>query len=479
MISTFDTALRELRGTLSQLMESYPGNIHPNHPTHSPVKLLVDLGSDSRRRGLNPFSSQAFACMNYLSEDKRKKKGVVAPGGIGGTGGVGGVYFEVEAYYDYSAPTPHGAASGIPLNKSFPPPTPAPSLSAPNTARSDYPHLHQHRSTTAIRRRHKGTQGVIIDGGHFESLIQACRTHTRERNDVIAMGMRIKVDALASFLLRTEEKKIEAEQRSRKAYKRNSRNMDKERMPETGLPHNAFDSTEGRLDAFIMKYSSPPDIVVIASRAVAGMPFFGYSAQRRSASYATATQQGEDLGPADSMEDATCSSISPLSGVTSQSPLSSLLAVTLSLLRAAGLRAVDSHHLLSRAPTPTPQLSPKDHSDIDAVLSQCFYTGVKYLVLLSNRDRGDIEDKPYNDTHNERDGDKSSPTRQGAQVTHRHFFHEYFASSKSLFLTSSTWIAAILPFDNRFCFYYLDFTAFFYHYYSDMDRGGCVQRSTD
>ena len=273
LISSFEAALGQLRSTISQLLQSLP-----SQPSGAgdcdvpPYQLLIDLGSDPRRRSLSPFSSQAFATMIPPVGSALGGKGQRGKSNVSTSLGVtGGIYFEIETYVGQHSTK---SASSAPVVVSTP--------ATPTTTRSDSQRIRNHTGTSSSsgssRRRHKGTIGIILDAGHFEYLIEACRTSGADRrSDVIAMGMRIKSDAITSFLLKAEEKKLEADERNRKARK--NKHLDKEKVQESISTHPSLSCSDNRLDAFLSKriYASP-DVVV----AVNTVSPFGVSQSMRS-----------------------------------------------------------------------------------------------------------------------------------------------------------------------------------------------------
>lgn len=378
MISAFDSALGSLRCTLSRLVESVKDG--PNsewdalqpEPSNLPIRLIVDLGADPRRRPLSPFSSQAFSCMDtLLGERGQSTRAKPFPALTRG-----GISFEVEAYYDTlhpartasSAAAAAGSGSGS-ASKAFSP-------SSPPLAAARY-ELQQFAPITN-RRRHKGFLGILIDGGHFEHLMQSCIAPNRgTADDLVAVGMRVKVDALGTLLLKTEEKRLEATERSKKASRRSSVSAEKDRVAEgAGTSRVPSTTGEGRLGAFLGKFSaSPPDVILLQPRTALAVNASG----RGSVSQATAADMDRDVRL---HRDATVHNISP-----TRSSSHPLLAVTLAMLRVAGVRALDSHSFLSdhtnRLPSPSSHYSiDAEQCDFEQAIAQCSYASVPFLVVL-------------------------------------------------------------------------------------------------
>ena len=258
IISHFDTALNQFRETVKRITELLSVTpTDPPVPNMQRYRFVVDLGSDPRRKSLNPFSAQSFMSMNNMArfEFVKKSKRVKSPVDHSG------LYFEIEAYLENSAP---------PTSTSTSTSTNTPSISI---TKSEYQHRstvseYQHRSTIPNDlRRQKSFSHVLIDGGHFEALLQACHIPKKSINeDIIAVGIRIKVDIISSLLLKTEEKKIESDLQSRKNNKKISRNYEKEKErtadTSTSIDKNLLNGT---LDAFLRKNTLPPDVVVMIS----------------------------------------------------------------------------------------------------------------------------------------------------------------------------------------------------------------------
>ena len=193
IISHFDTALNEFRETIKRLTELISvTSMNPPVAQKQPCRLVVDLGSDPRRKSLNPFSTQSFVSMNNLAQFEvvRKSKKLKPPIDHGG------IYFEIEAYLENSAPSTSTSTSTS--NTTNIPPS-------SSMTRGEY----QYRSTVSNDlKRQKSFSHILIDGGHFEALLQACNVPKKNANEnIIAVGIRIKIDMLSSLLLKTEEKK--------------------------------------------------------------------------------------------------------------------------------------------------------------------------------------------------------------------------------------------------------------------------------
>ena len=367
----------QLRSTISQLLQSLP-----SQPSGAgdcdvpPYQLLIDLGSDPRRRSLSPFSSQAFATMIPPVGSATGGKGQRGKNSVSTSLGVtGGIYFEIETYVGQHSTK---SASSVPVVVSTP--------ATPVTTKSDSQRIRNHAgsssssSSSSSRRRHKGTLGIILDAGHFEYLIEACRTSGADRrNDVIAVGMRIKSDAITSFLLKLEEKKIESDERNRKARK--NKHSDKEKVQESISTHPSLSCGDSRLDAFLAKriYASP-DVVV----AVHTVSPFGVGQSMRAGLHSTAAQTIGDV--------ATPSAYSLFTQPHDYSSThSSMVTVTLSRLRALGFKATDSDAFLKNR---TPDLSSPKHlseCNTDFLISQCYHASVPFLVVLDDKMKPSIE----------------------------------------------------------------------------------------
>ena len=129
----------QLRSTISQLLQSFP-----SHPTGTgdcdipPYQLLIDLGSDPRRRSLSPFSSQAFATMippigGLGGKGQKGKSNIFA-----NLGATGGIYFEIETYV-----VQHSAK----VTASVPPVLMAPAT--PINIKSDSQRMNKHASSSS------------------------------------------------------------------------------------------------------------------------------------------------------------------------------------------------------------------------------------------------------------------------------------------------------------------------------------------
>lgn len=385
VISSFETALGQLRSTITQLLQSFPSQ-PPGDCDVPPYQLLIDLGSDSRRRSLSPFSSQAFATI------------IPFLGTVGGKGqkgknnvctslrATGGVYFEIETYVVQHSVK---AASSVTAVVTAP--------ATPSTLKIDSQRSKNHTSSSSSsssgsRRRHKGTVGIIVDAGHFEYLIEACRTSGADRrSDVIAMGMRIKIDALTSFLLKSEEKKMEADERNRKSRK--NKHSDKEKVQESSSNQATTSCTDSRLDAFLSKrIFAVPDVVV----ALSNVNRFGDGQSMRSAGAHTPAGQ--------TTSDVTTPSTHhlPAQPHNPSSFHSSMMTVTLSQLRALGYKSIESDLFLKNR-TPDSPISKQSAEKItDFLITQCYHATVPFLVLLDDKVKsavglniGDI-DKEWN-----------------------------------------------------------------------------------
>jgi hypothetical protein len=366
VISSFEAALGQLRSTITQLLQSFPTQ-PPGDCDVPPYQLLIDLGSDSRRRSLSPFSSQAFASiipsLGAVGGKGQKGKNNVCAS----LGATGGVYFEIETYVvQHSVKT-------------------APSVSAvltapatPSTLKSDSQRSKNHTSSSSSgssRRRHRGTVGIIVDAGHFEYLIEACRTSGADRrSDVIAMGMRIKIDALTSFLLKSEEKKMEAEERNRKARK--NKHSDKEKVQESSSNQATSSCADSRLDAFLSKrVFAAPDIVV----ALSNVNRFGEGQSMRSAgAHTPAGQTTSDVATP-----FTHQLLAQPHNLSSSH--SSMMTVTLSQLRALGYKAIESDLFLKNRTFDSPISKLSAESITDFLFAQCYHARVPFLVLLDDK----------------------------------------------------------------------------------------------
>ena len=375
LISSFEAALGQLRSTISQLLQSLP-----SQPSGAgdcdvpPYQLLIDLGSDPRRRSLSPFSSQAFATMippvgsATGGKSQKCKSNVFTSLGV-----TGGIYFEIETYVGQHSTK---SASIVPVVG-----TPA----TPVTTKNDSQRIRNHAGSSSSscgssRRRHKGTTGIILDAGHFEYLIEACRTSGADRrSDVIAIGMRIKSDAITSFLLKSEEKKLESDERNRKARK--NKHPDKEKVQESISTHPSLSCGDSRLDVFLGKriYASP-DVVV----AVHTVSPFRVGQSMRAGLHSTAAQTIGDV--------ATPSAHFLFTQPHDYSSThSSMVAVTLSRLRALGFKATDSDAFLkNRSPDLSgPKLSSECNTDF--LISQCYHASVPFLVVLDDKMKPSVE----------------------------------------------------------------------------------------
>ena len=379
MISSFEAALGQLRSTITQLLQSFPTQ-PPGDCDVPPYQLLIDLGSDSRRRSLSPFSSQAFASLipstgTAGGKGQKGKNNVCAS-----LGATGGVYFEIETYVvQHSVKT----APSVPAVVTAP--------ATPSTLKSVSQRSRNHTTSSGSRRRHKGTAGIIVDAGHFEYLIEACRTSGADRrSDVIAMGMRIKIDALTSFLLKSEEKKTESDERNRKARK--NKHADKEKVQESSSNQATSSCADSRLDAFLSKrVFAAPDIVV----ALSNVNRYGEGQSMRSAGVHTPAEQTSDV--------ATPSTHHLLAQPHNpSSSYSSMMTVTLSQLRALGYKAVESDLFLKNRTLDSPISKLSAESTTEFLISQCYHARVPFLVLLDDKVKpavghnvGDI-DKEWN-----------------------------------------------------------------------------------
>lgn len=382
VISSFEAALGQLRSTITQLLQSFPTQ-PPGDCDVPPYQLLIDLGSDSRRRSLSPFSSQAFASIipslgTVGGKGQKGKNNVCAS-----LGATGGVYFEIETYV---------VQHSVKIAPSVPAVVTAPAT--PSTLKSDSQRSKNHTSSSSSsgsRRRHKGTVGIIVDAGHFEYLIEACRTSGADRrSDVIAVGMRIKIDALTSFLLKSEEKKTESDERNRKARK--NKHSDKEKVQESSS-NQATSSCADRLDAFLSKrVLAAPDIVV----ALCNVNRFGVGQSMRSTgAHTPAGQTTSDV--------ATPSTHHLLAQPHHHSSShSSMMTVTLSQLRALGYKAMESDLFLKNRTLDSPISKLSAESITDFLIAQCYHARVLFLVLLDDKVKpavghniGDI-DKEWN-----------------------------------------------------------------------------------
>ena len=376
LISSFEAALGQLRSTISQLLQSLPSQPSGTGDCDvPPYQLLIDLGSDPRRRSLSPFSSQAFATMIPPVGSALRGKGQRGKSDVSTSLGVtGGIYFEIETYVGQHSTK---SASSVPVAVSTP--------ATLTTTRSDSQRIRNHTgssssSSGSSRRRHKGTIGIILDAGHFEYLIEACRTSGADRrSDVIAMGMRIKSDAITSFLLKSEEKKLEADERNRKARK--NKHLDKEKVQESISTHPSLSCGDSRLDAFLSKriYASPDAVVAVHT-----VSPFGVGQSMRSGLHTTAAQTTGDV--------ATHSTHSLFTQPHAfSSTHSSMVTVTLSRLRASGFKATDSDAFLKNR---SPDLSSPKHSsecNTDFLISQCYHATVPFLVVLDDKMKPSVE----------------------------------------------------------------------------------------
>ena len=375
MISSFESALGQLRSTISQLLQSFPcqpSGFGTGDCDVLPYQLLIDLGSDPRRRSLSPFSSQAFATMipsigSLGGKGQKGKSNVCTSLGV-----TGGIYFEIEIYVVQHSTR---ATSSVPAVLSTP--------ATPTAARSDTQRIRNHTSSSSSssRRRHKGTTGIIIDAGHFEYLIEACRTSGADRRcDVIAMGMRIKTDALTSFLLKSEEKKLEADERNRKVRK--NKHPVLERVQESISTHASSSCTDGRLDAFLSKRTSAaPDVVV----AMHDVSVFGDNQSTRSTGlHTSAGQITSDVAT----PSAHLLFAQPYSPSTSHS---SMMTVTLSQLRALGCKAIDSDSFLKNRFLDLSSPKHSSGSNTDLLITQCFHARVSFLVVLNDKVKPSVE----------------------------------------------------------------------------------------
>lgn len=382
MISSFETALGQLRSTITQLLQSFPSQ-PPGDCDVPPYRLLIDLGSDSRRRSLSPFSSQAFATfipsLGAVGGKGQKGKNNVCTS----LGATGGVYFEIETYVvQHSVKT----APSVPAVVTAP--------ATPSTLKSDSQRSRNHTSSSSSsgsRRRHKGSAGIIVDAGHFEYLIEACRTSgTDRRSDVIAMGMRIKIDALTSFLLKSEEKKMELDERNRKARK--NKHSDKEKVQESSSNQATSSCADNRLDAFLSKrVFAAPDVVV----ALSNVNRFGDGQSMRSAGAQTPAGQTTSDVTTPSTHHLLAQPHNP------SSSHSSMMTVTLSQLRALGYKAIESDLFLKNRTLESPSKHSAE-SITDFLIAQCYQARVQFLVLLDDKAKpavghnvGDI-DKEWN-----------------------------------------------------------------------------------
>ena len=396
----------------------------------------MDLGSDPRRKNLNPFSSQSFVSMNFLTQfDQEKKRKKIIP-----LINQGGIYFEIEAYAE-NLTTSTSTSSTISANK-------VSNLSSQSSTMTNISKNvdYQHRSVVINDfKRQKYNTNILIDGGHFESLIQACRVNTKNNlnDDIIAVGMRVKVDNLTSLLLRTEEKKIEADIKSRKTLKRNSRNLEKEK--ERTDDNRTFfnkNSLNGILDSFLFQHALPPDVVVMISKPMLFSDITlnenknnnnsnknsennsnNYNSNKNDINDDNNNNRNDDndnnydsknnndnnhsinneifpsftsskikqsieseKDPRPSTKNSTEHSSLKERISTTHTLTSSISNTILFLFRSAGLKAVDSSQFLSeRLSRPPSPLTPiNNQNDIDILISQCYHSKVPYLIVFSN-----------------------------------------------------------------------------------------------
>jgi hypothetical protein len=426
VISAFDSALGSLRSTLSRLLESVRGGPGPvcmrdpsqQAPSRATMRLIVDLGADPRRRPLNPFSAQAFSSMDALlgvkgqgHDTKGKSFSVLSRGGV---------YFEIEAYYDalYPVGSVSSATAGSgPLSKAFTPLSPSPAAT-----RYEF----QQSAPTNLR-RHKGFLGILIDGGHFEHLMQSCFTPTRgSQDDLVAVGMRVKVDALGALLLKTEEKRLEAEERSKKAFRKNSRSAEKERGKDRmadGVAASVLSSAEGRLSAFVTKFSTaPPDVILLQLKMSHSLSTNDTASDSESAAglHATAAQMRQSDRDTRERKGASPVISPPIHSTPIHPSSPPIVAVTLTMLRVAGVKALDFKHFpsdrTSRQLDPSsPSCSDADRGEIEQAIVQCSHASVPFLVLLPHSD----EQANADDVHAEAEAEAGSHAfmDRNAQVT--------------------------------------------------------------
>lgn len=409
MISAFDSALVSLRSTVSRLIESLRGRpvsgLDPSQaaPSETPLRLLIDLGADPRRRPLSPFSAQAFSSMDALMGIKGQGQGQGHHMKSKSYSALsrGGVSFEVEAYYDtrHSSGSTTSATAGSgsgSASKAFP--------TSNQLAATRY-EFQQCAPSTNLR-RHKGFLGILIDGGHFEHLMQSCIAQTRgPQDDFIAVGMRVKVDAIGAMLLRTEEKRLEAEERSKKAFKKSSRSAEKEKgksRTADGAGAGVLTSSDGRLSAFLRKFSAaPPDVILLqlkVSLLLSSSDNATESGDRPRTTAAQMISSDRDQRLRKDVSPGISPPIHSISAIHPSSPL--IMAATLNTLRVAGVRALDCKHFLSGRMGRL--LSPSSHSSIDAergeieqAIAQCSHASVPYLVLLPHSDEQNNADEQH------------------------------------------------------------------------------------
>lgn len=400
MISAFDSALGSLRSTISRLIESVRGRpvsgLDPSQaaPSETPLRLVIDLGADPRRRPLSPFSAQAFSSMDALTG--MKGQGHHMKSKSYSSLSRGGVSFEVEAYYDTlhsSGFTSSASAGSGSASKAFPSSIP---LAATRYEFQPY-------APSTNLRRHKGFLGILIDGGHFEHLMQSCIAQTRgSQDDLIAVGMRVKVDALGAMLLRTEEKRLEAEERSKKAFKKSSRSAEKEKgkgRAADGAGASVLTSTEGRLSAFLRKFSAaPPDVILLQLKASLVLSTSENATEIVDGPHTTAAQMRFSDRDQRLKKDISPRISPPIHGMSPSSPL--IMAVTLNTLRVAGVRALDCKHFLShrmgRLLSPSSHLSSDaERGEVEQAIAQCSHASVPYLVLLPHFDEQNNADEQH------------------------------------------------------------------------------------
>jgi hypothetical protein len=409
VISAFDSALGSLRSTLSRLIESVrgsPGPVYGWDPSQqgpsqafsrAPVRLIVDLGADPRRRPLNPFSAQAFSSMDALLGVNGQGQGHEPKGKPFSMLSRGGVSFEIEAYYD--ALHPVGSVSSATtgsgsLSKAFTPSSPPPAAT-----RNEF----QQCALSTNLRRHKGFVGILIDGGHFEHLMQSCITSNRgTQDDLIAVGMRVKVDALGALLLKTEEKRLEAEERSTKAFKKNSRSAEKEKGKDRiadGAGSSVLSSADGRLSAFVSKFSTaPPDVILLQLKMSHSLSTSDNAGDSAAGLYATAAQMRLSDRDHRVRKDVSPGISPPIHSTPIHSSSPPLVAVTLTMLRVAGVKALDLKNFpsdrTSRLLNPSSLIScDAQQGEVEQAIVQCSHASVPFLVLLPHLDeQADADD---------------------------------------------------------------------------------------
>jgi hypothetical protein len=385
------------------------------------MRLLVDLGADPRRRPLNPFSAQAFSSMDALLGVKGQGLGQDTKGKPFSTLPRGGISFEIEAYYD--ALHPAGTASSATAGSGSATKTFIPPSTPPPANRYEF----QQCAPSTNLRRHKGFLGILLDGGHFEHLMQSCIASNRgSQDDLIAVGMRVRVDILGALLLKTEEKRLEAEDRSKKAFKKISRSAEKEkgkdRMADRASD-SVLSSSEGRLSAFLNKFSpAPPDVILLQlkmSNALSASESTSESAGGLHATVAHMRLSERDLRL---KKDASPVIPTPIHSTPSMHPSSPPhVAVTLTLLRVAGVKALDFRHFLSDRTSRLLSSSSHTNSDverseIEQAIVQCSHASVPYLVLLPHSDEQTNADEVHAKSETETEAGSHPFMDRNAQV---------------------------------------------------------------